>query len=317
MGLINDERILRAQEQIESIIKAGAPIAKLSIFDILDGYVPSERVKNQVEYTLELYMELIDKLQEYTEEEQKIFLNTLKETDIVDNQSIEKEDSFLIALRRNFERTTSIDLLLEKYCKNGHISYEDFIEVHDTLLKGTSSEEKLGLRDNDLKFVGTYTIDPQTKFSFENRAISYFPLKHSEINIAINKLLDFINNNIVLNNKYDAILIPIACHGLIASLQLFKDGNTRYGRLFQNVLMYKLLNDKLNLNLNLPVVYATRQYAAYRSDCRRMIENIVVNNNNEAWEEWFNFNLKRIQDGIFYNLNCLDTLKDIHKRKTR
>ena len=81
--------------------------------------------------------------------------------------------------------------------------------------------------------------------------------------------------------------------------------------------MYKLLNDKLNLNLNLPVVYATRQYAAYRSDCRRMIENIVVNNNNEAWEEWFNFNLKRIQDGIFYNLNCLDTLKDIHKRKTR
>ena len=44
------------------------------------------------------------------------------------------------------------------------------------------------------------------------------------------------------------------------------------------------------------------------------IENIVLKNNDEAWEEWFNFNLKRIQDGIFYNLSCLDKLNQYKGR---
>ena len=112
MSIISKEDIQKAQEQIESIINAGAPIAKLNMFDILDNYVPSEKVKNQAEYTIELYLELYDKLINCNEEVQRVFLNTLKEADIVDNQSIEKVDSFLITLLRNLERTTSIDLLL-------------------------------------------------------------------------------------------------------------------------------------------------------------------------------------------------------------
>ena len=78
--------------------------------------------------------------------------------------------------------------------------------------------------------------------------------------------------------------------------------------------MYKLINDQLGLNLLLPVVYASRQYAAYRSDYRKKIENIVLNNNQQAWDEWINFNINRIQDGIFYNLNSLEALKEF-KRK--
>lgn len=310
MSIISKEDIQKAQEQIESIINAGAPIAKLNMFDILDNYVPSEKVKNQAEYTIELYLELYDKLINCNEEVQRVFLNTLKEADIVDNQSIEKEDSFLITLLRNLERTTSIDLLLKKYCNDKFISREDFIKIHDNLLDGTSSDDKIGLRDNDLKFVGSIMINPTTKFHYENRAISYFPLKHSEIDEALTKLLDYINNGVKIKNKYDILLIPIACHGLIASLQLFKDGNTRYGRLIQNIMMFKLLNDDLHLNLNLPLVYATRQYAAFRDDYRKFVEDIVVNNNNEAWDEWFNFNLKRIQDGIFRNISSLETLNN-------
>ncbi|MBR3661052.1 MAG: Fic family protein [Bacilli bacterium] len=316
MNEFEQERIYKAQKEIESIIASGAPIVKLDIFDILDNYVPSEDIRNQVEYTMELYLDLVNKLKEYSDEEQQNFLQTLKESDIIDNQSIEKEDSFLIALHKKFEHSFSIDLLIEKICTNTPISKEEFISIHDTLLLGTSSEDKLGLRDNDLKFVGSFDINPNTKYHFENRAISYFPLKHTEIDIAINKFLNFINSNIKPNDQYDAMLLPIICHGLIATLQLFKDGNTRYGRLFQNVLIYKLANEELNLNLNLPLVYATRQYASFRGAYRQKLENIVLNNNNEAWEEWINFNLKRIQDGIFYNFHCLDTL-DVYKGKTR
>lgn len=309
-----DEEMKKAQQEVESIIASGAPIVKMNIFDVLDNYVPSERIKNIIEYTKDLYVELYDKLSEYTDDEKLMFLKALKESDIIDNQSIEKEDSFLIALRRNFESVFSIDLLLEKVNNNEYISKEDFINIHDTLLIGTSSENKLGLRDNDLKFVGSYQSNPQTKYFYENRAISYFPLKHTEIDAALDKFLNFYNSGIRPNDKYDVILLPMVCHGLIAALQLFKDGNTRYGRLFQNVLLHKLANDELNIDLELPLVYATRQYAAYREEYRKKIENIVLNNNVEAWEDWFSFNLKRIQDGIFYNSNCLDSLQSYKGR---
>ena len=311
-----DEKVLIAQQQIESVINAGAPIVKLNIFDILDGYTPSEYIKNQVEYTKELYLDLVAKLREFPKEDQEIFLKTLKESDIIDNQTIEKEDSFLIALQRNFESTFSVDLLLDKISSKEKISKEEFVKIHDVLLLGTSSENKLGLRDNDLKFVGSYEINPQTKFSFGNRAISYFPLRHTEIDTAINKFLNFINSGIRPNNDYDIALIPIACHGLISTLQLFKDGNTRYGRLFQSVLLNEFINNELGLNLSLPLVYATRQYAAYRGEYRKKIENIVLHNDEKAWEEWFDFNLKRIQDGLFYNSNSLDCLKQ-HKGKSK
>lgn len=314
MSIIEEDRIRKANEEVESIINAGAPIVKLDIFDTLDRYAPSEQIKEKIEYTFELYMELINKLSEYSEEDQKLFLTSLKESDIIDNQSLEKEDSFMIALYRNFDDLFSVDLLLEKICSSNYFSKEDFIKFHDVLLLGTSSKNKLGLRDNNLKFVGSYQENPQTKYYFENRAISYFPLKYTEIDKAIDKFLNFYNSGIKPNSKYDSILIPIICHGLLASLQLFKDGNTRYGRLFQNVLMYKLINEQLGLNLLLPVVYASRQYAAYRSDYRKKIENIVLNNNQQAWDEWINFNINRIQDGIFYNLNSLEALKEF-KRK--
>ncbi len=316
MSTFTDDEIKKAQAEVEKIIDSGAPIVKMNIFDVLDSYTPSLRIKNIIDYTLELYLELVSKLKEYSEEEQVTFLNALKEADIIDNQSIEKEDSFLISLHRKFEHKVSIDYLLEKMTSGEPISKEEFIKIHDVLLVGTSSEDKLGLRDNDLKFVGSYQVTPQTKFFFENRAISYFPLKHTEIDAALDKFLNFYNSGIKPNHKYDMFLLPMVCHGLIASLQLFKDGNTRYGRLFQNVLLYEMVNKEANLDLKLPIVYASRQYAAYRDDYRKKVENIVLNNNHEAWESWFSFNLNRIQDGILYNLRCLETIKDLNGNRS-
>jgi Fic family protein len=261
-------------------------------------------------------LELVEKLRTFSEEDQATFLKTLKDSDIIDNQSIEKEDSFLIALSRNFNNEVSVDLLLEKI-KNGEpITKEEFIHIHDVLLRGTSGEDKKGLRDNDLKFVGYYSNNPQTKYFFENRAISYFPLRHNEIDGAVDKYLDIINSDIETKDDYDVILIPMICHGLLAALQLFKDGNTRYGRLYQSLLLYKLANDRMFLDLPLPIVYASRQYASFRDDYRQKIENIVLNNDDKAWEDWFRFCARRIQDGLFYNMSCLERMSQYHRPKS-
>ena len=311
---MDEEKIKQAQKEIESVINAGAPIVTLDIFKVLDEYVPSEEIKGKIEYTQELYTELIEKIKEYPKNEQEMFLQTLKDADIIDNQSIEKEDSFLLALYKRFSDITSIDILLKKLCEEKQISKEEFIKIHDVLLNGTTSQNKIGLRDNDLKFVGSFTPNPTTKFFFENRAISYFPIRHTEIDKALDKLLNYYNNKIKLNNQYDAYLIPIIIHGLIAALQLFKDGNTRYGRLLQSVLLFRLNKELYNIDLNLPIVYASRQYAAYRDNYRQKVEKIVLENNSEAWNEWISFNLSRLQDGLYYNSNSLDYLS-AHKPK--
>ena len=171
-----------------------------------------------------------------------------------------------------------------------------------------------GLRDNDLKFVGYIQDNPKTTFHYGNRAISYFPLKHTEIPTALDKIVTFYNKHRTINDKYYALIFPMICHGLVAALQLFKDGNTRYARLIQNVLMYDLLNKNLNLDLEAPIVYASRQYLPYRDEYRALIEGIVLNNDEESWEKWFNFNINRIYDAIRYNMINLQTLKT-HKRK--
>ena len=303
-----EEEMRVAQEQVDRLIDDGAPIVKLSVFDVLDSYTPSDKVKGEIEYTKELYLELVDKLKGLSEEDQSTFLKTLRDSDIIDNQSIEKEDSFMIALTRNVESDFSIELLLSKISNGESITKEDFIKMHDALFSGTGSDDKSGLRDNDLKFVGFISSDPQTKYQFENRAICYFPLRHTEIDEAVERYLGFVNNGIHANDEYDVAVLPIICHGLLASLQLFKDGNTRYGRLFQSVLLYQLANDSLLLDLPLPIVYASKQFAAYRNEYRSKIEKIVLNNDSEAWDDWIMFSLRRIQDGLFFNMSCIDRL---------
>ena len=161
---MENDIILKAQKEVEAMINAGAPIVKLDIFDVFNQYVPSELMQNKIQFTLDLYFDLLNNLKEYSEDNQKLFLETLKESDIIDNQSIEKENSFLKALNEKFDKTFSVDLLLKLVYSNSPILKEEFIKIHDVMLLGTSSKNKLGLRDNDLKFVGAYQTNPQTKF---------------------------------------------------------------------------------------------------------------------------------------------------------
>lgn len=303
----DSEKLKQAEKEVESVIAAGAPVVQLSIFDSLKDYVPSAAVCEQVKYTTELYADLVNKLGSCSDKEKSAFLIALKDAETINNHSMEKEDPFLIMLSKRLVPISAIDLLLAEIDSGKKMSLEDFIDIHDILLQGTSSSEQLGLRENDLKVVASLDVRPDTKYFFGGMAISYFPLRHTEIKEAVDRLLDFINSS--PRNEYDSFLLPMACHGLIASLQLFKDGNTRYGRLVQSTMMHRFLNKDFNVDFQLPLVYGARQYAAYRSKYRELVEGIAVESDNASWDRWFDFNLRRIQDGILYNINCLDEMK--------
>lgn len=294
------EQMERIKKEIAKAICEGAKVVDLSIFEVLDNYTPSEIVKNYVSYTLELYQDYLKSIKSLDAKSQELLLQALKDWDVLDNQMVEKENPLLISMYKMEHKKTAIDSLIQNY---GRLMTEDcFIRNHDLLIQGSSSEEKLGLRCDDLKFVGN-NINGK-------RHIEYFPLLEKDIKTALDTFISYYNTHVnELNNDYDMFIRPIIYHGLIAALQLFKDGNTRYARLIQHVELWGLLNVYLKQETALPIIYATRQYYAVRENYRDLITKIVLNNDNESWDEWIKFNLKCLQNNIWKNEESIKELK--------
>ena len=112
------------------------------------------------------------------------------------------------------------------------------------------------------------------------------------------------------HNEYDAIIKPIIYHGLLAALQLFKDGNTRYARTIQHVELWGMLNNIVSDHIDLPLIYATRQYFPFRGEYRDLIKNLAVNQE-DAWDDWISFNILIIFSSCnnFIYLSCFNILR--------
>ena len=298
---MNTEEYKKADEEVRKIIAEGKyPIVDLTIFDYLDQLQAPENLKGKIEYTMDIYQDLIKEIKNLPPELKLKYLLTLKNADVIDNQVLEEEDSFLVSLAQNMNSTTALDIAINHYGKE--FTKEDFIYLHDYLLSGTSSGDKQGLREDNSKFVGTWEN--------EEKNIQYFPIISDDIDKALTKFLNYYNSNIDNTEKeYDAVLKPIIYHGLIAALQLFKDGNTRFARTIQHVELWGMLNNIVDKGIEMPIVYPTRQCFPFRNKYRDLIKNIAVQNSEEAWNEWFNFNLLRIQDNIYKNEQNIELAK--------
>lgn len=201
------------------------------------------------------------------------------------------------------KQTNAIDYLLE----NGYTLNKDtFVNAHKLILNGTSSQQfaDKDYRTNDEAFVAR----------IENgiTKIRYFALPCINIEEAIDRFIEFYNSDIYNDRIF---LKSQIIHGLIATLQLFDDGNTRFARILQNIKLAELTSKKYNKDLSLPALYGTRAYFPYRSKYRELIGNLAINPNYENWDNWFNFNLNRVEDSIFFIDNKLSAYKKmVYKR---
>lgn len=299
------------EEQFNILIKSAItqdniPTATLKIIDEIEKIKVSEDVIDHIANTtmclqknyLDILMELKD-----TNPGLKEFLNSIKVNDIIDNQKMEKENSFLIGLYMQTNKQSAIDKLTKKIKTKGIITEKDIVNIHHTLLYGTSSENDIEQRDNNFKFTGR-------KFQNGKIEIDYFAIDYKDIPDALKKLTN-IYNNPTGNPDIDTnvFLKPFIIHGLFGALQLFEDGNTRMGRLMQHALMWIELNKQMGYSFELPPIYATRSYYPMRTQCREKIKNIVIQNNSDIWNEWFHFNLNRVEDQIYYNYENIKVLK--------
>lgn len=281
------------EKEIKEAMESGKyKIAGLDMFDIVDNIKLNDKLKSHMRDAENYFYEYLNDIMMLKDSKPGLneYLNAIKVGDIIDNQSLEKENSFLIGLHMQLQRETAIDKLI-RYAKEGkEITKKDILRVHNTLLRSTSSEDDKLIRDKNDKFVG--------HFEGVDRVIDYFPIDYKDINVALQKLSALYNTRL-LGEEYDNVFIqPFLIHGLYGAIQVFSDGNTRFGRIMQHVLIWQLVNERTEFNFDLPPIYATRCYYPLRGKYRGLIGDLVKNNDEEAWNNWFLFNLNRIEDQI-------------------
>ena len=278
MDIFTLQKKIQADKEVRKIIESGeVPVVDLSIFDCLDNLNISDDNKRNAEKTIQAYKDLLGMLKALPPVLRNKCLEVSKKADIIDNQVLEEEDSFLISLYREIDYTNSLLILLN-----------------------TSKEDQIGLREDNLKFVGTWKND--------ERKIQYFPIVSDDVEKALDIFLEYYNDNINnIDNEYDAIVKPIIYHGLLSALQLFKDGNTRYARTIQHVELWGMLNNLVSSDIPLPLIYATRKYLP-REEYREFIKNIAITKEN-AWNEWIDYNISKIRESINQSENNMQVLQ--------
>jgi len=283
---------------LDEIIESGKyKVVDLNFFNYLNNLEFTKEVLEEEKVFLESYYQYIQEIKSLPADLQTLFLKALKNDEIVSSHSLEKVNPFMVSMYMLTKRKTAMDKLLSL---KHPITSQDFKRLHYTLLENTpSSEENLKFREINNIFVGYYLNG--------EREIEYIPIDYKLIPQAVLKLLDYYNRE---ESSYQlAFLKGFIVHALIAGLQIFKDGNTRFGRLFQHKILFDSTKKFIEPSLELPALYASKNYYLYRKQYRDLIKNLVIYNDQESWNKWFVFNFHRFEDQIMMNEGHIKTLK--------
>lgn len=302
MNNISQSEINRIDDLFETYYTSGEyPAVNKDIVKKIIDVKPNDMVKYETEELQEKYIEYFKLVDSLDKNKLKDYLKTLKNADIIDNQVLEGEDSFLMSLYSNVEKKHALDIILKK----DKLTHDLIKKSHELLLKGTTSAnlDTANYRDNNRRFVGTY----------ENgvRNIQFLPLHTKYIESAMNDFIDYYNTQ--ENDINNLFIKPIRIHGIIASLQVFNDGNTRFGRLLQNVKLYNQTNQMLGTKYDNPTIYLTRSYQPYRRDYREKLAELAINPNEDNINKWLLFNLRRAGEEIFVNSDRIEKVKLLKK----
>lgn len=277
------------------------PIADFRIFDSIEMLNVSDFVMDNENFILSMYKKYMNQINSMENKDIISFLKVIKNMEIINNHSLEQDDSFLTALYLERIGENSIDYLLS----NINMSKEIFTKGHKLLLKGTKSQKYFDkeYRTDNKSCVGNILPDG-------SRKINYFAINYEDIDEAIERLLNFYNSDIFDEHMF---LKSQIIHGIVASLQMFDDGNTRYARILQNIKLYSLTKKYLDSSLINPILYGTKSYFPYRGKYRELIMGLVVSPNQDSWDNWFEFNLNRCEDQMYFLSNKIEQYKRLIK----
>lgn len=294
------ERLL----ELERLRNSGEySVAKLEMLDKIYELEMTSKLNSHIEYINEIFMQYLEELMELSGQKPGLseFLKAIRLEDVKANHCLERENPFLISLYSQMTKTTMMGRLI-RYAKNDkELTGKDIFSLHNTLLNGTISEGFSSVRMDNHTFVGGYVNGVME--------IDYFPLDYKDIKGAANALASIYNSRLD-NELYNNMFIqPFLLHGLFAALQMFKDGNTRMGRVMQHALLWRYIGMYTEYQFDSPTIFATQSYFPYRKQYRDKVNDLVINGDNDSWYKWFEFNLDRIEDTIDFNKQNINELK--------
>lgn len=255
------------------------------------------------------YIKYMEKLKELPFLQYHAFVSALESQELINNQMMEQENSFLITLYKNIQNENPIDYLCHMFGSDVTLAQID--KLHSILVYGTEAdkEQNVRFRNGDYasdydKWVGYYHNGKQV--------IQYVPPNPGEVMKRMQDIVHFLNNSRERSLLYNIFIKSFIFHLEIAALQPFGDGNTRTARLLQSGSIWKESNRALNEKFERPILYASHRYKLYAGTYRKNIQSVVVDKSNEAWNRWFEFNLNMF-DEVFYKMN--NDLDYVLKRK--
>ena len=246
------------------------------------------------------YMTYLEKLHELNDKTLKIFLKTLKDRELINNQETELEETFLMELYRYHQRKDSIGIVVKLF-EDKVITKEEIRKLHRVVIKGSSDDQPKNYNyrsDND-KWVGSYGTGGKIN-------VDYYPPDYHEIGNLMDYSLEFLNNDSSTSNLNSLLIKPFIVHGLIAYIQPFGNGNTRLSRVLQHGKIWQMTNDNLGTNLSLPVLYLSKNYLMTRPQYRQLISKIATEQN---WNAWINYNLNMVDEQLYYAGDNLQKVK--------
>lgn len=248
------------------------------------------------------YMGLLDGL---SLKELGTFLQILRKNELVNNQETENEPSLLMEMTAQIDKTNSVQMMADLVNSGRDITLDDVKKIHQRLLRGTSDDIEKNYKYRDF---------PVTVSRIENgeSVLEYLPPDSEEIIPYMEYLLDYLNDDTGLQME-TVFIKPMIAHAYISILQPFGNGNTRIARLIQYGKIFDLTNKYFGKNYPHPIMYLSKNYLITRGNYRGNISNIAKMHNDESWNKWFNYNLNRIDDQLYYLINNLNNYYERNK----
>ena len=249
-----------------------------------------------LETVLEKYTIYINKLENLTSNQLTTYLRAMRTQELINNQNLDNEDSFMITAYNLTKRNTSIKILEKLFSDKELIGVKDIDSLHSRVIEGTKAdkEENYGFRnpersEDDDTWVGHFDESG-------NKIIEYMPIPSKDVINDMQNLCDYINSD--NQHELDLFIKPILIHGWLAVSQPFNDGNTRTARLLQYGELWKQTNKKYNLHFKEPTFYFSKKYLLYRESYRGYIKDLAVQDNNDAMNRWIRFNANMIDEEL-------------------
>jgi len=271
-----------------------------SIVDRISEIQLSDSTKFHLVDTFQSYETYLYKLLQLELKYRKLFLLNLKNREIVNNQEAELQESFLVELYGLAQRRDSIDLVM-KYFEVGPITKCKLKKLHQAVIMGSSDDlpSNYDYRDNNDRWVGYIGTNGR-------QVVDYVIPDYEQIDPLIHQTLDFLNRD-EDHPELDHIFIkPFIVHLLLAYIQPFGNGNTRLARVVQHGKIWDSTKKLGNEALPYPAIYLSKNYLLSRSQYRNLIKEVVLSQNDEAWNKWFNYNLNMMDEQLFYTSSNLE-----------